>query len=193
MLKQVITYEDFNGNEQTETLYFNLTKTELAENLDLKDRFDALYEDLKGPKRDLSAAEVSWILDLVKTMMRLSYGERSEDGKRFAKSEQIWNEFTQTAVYDAFLFSLFETPDKAVSFLLGILPQDLRAQAELEAQKRESENARSEEVVKLPATISADLPAFKTENRPATTSELTMMPEHELADALEWNKKFDRN
>ena len=29
MLKQPVTYEDFDGNTQTETLYFNLNRMEL--------------------------------------------------------------------------------------------------------------------------------------------------------------------
>lgn len=138
MLKQSVTYTDFDDNECIETLYFNLTKTELTDNLNLKDELEKLQEDFTGePKRNLEEHEIRRILDLVKRLMQLSYGIRSQDGKRFIKTEQNWIEFTQTAAYDAFLFGLFENPSKALGFMTGIMPKDLRAQA-IEALKKEN-------------------------------------------------------
>lgn len=137
MLKQTVKYTDFDDNECSEVLYFNLTKTELTENMNLKDELEKIQEDFTGDEaRPLEEHEIRRILDLVKTFMRLSYGIRSDDGKRFVKTPDIWEEFTQTAAYDAFLFGLFETPSKAVEFMTGILPKDLRAAA-LEAAKKE--------------------------------------------------------
>lgn len=136
MLKQNINYVDWDDKPQTETLYFNLTKTELADNLHLKEDLDMLHERITGETRELTIQEVQKILDLVKTFMRLSYGIRSEDGRRFIKTPDIWVEFTQTAAYDAFLTSLFQDPNKAVEFLAGVLPADLRAQVEGEMQKQ---------------------------------------------------------
>lgn len=130
MLKQDFTYENFDGVTETETLHFNLTKIELTENLHLEDEVRELDKMLTGPKRQLETGEIQRILDLVKELMRLSYGVRSEDGKRFIKSPQVWEEFTQTATYDAFLYSLFIQPEKAVEFIVGILPADLRQEAE---------------------------------------------------------------
>ena len=137
MLKQTVNYTDFDDNECSEVLYFNLTKTELTENMSLKDELEKIQEDFTGDKaRQLEEHEIRRILDLVKTFMRLSYGIRSADGKRFVKTPDIWEEFTQTAAYDAFLFGLFETPSKALEFMTGILPKDLRAAA-IEAAKKE--------------------------------------------------------
>lgn len=140
MLKQTVNYTDFDDNECSEVLYFNLTKTELTENMNLKDELEKIQEDFTGDKaRQLEEHEIRRILDLVKTFMRLSYGIRSADGKRFVKTPDIWEEFTQTAAYDAFLFGLFETPSKALEFMTGILPKDLRAAA-LEAAKKEGKS-----------------------------------------------------
>lgn len=130
MLKQSVSYEDFDENQVTETLYFNLTKTELADNLDLEDELKEIQKDFTGQgNRTLEKHEIRRVLELVKTFMRLSYGVRSEDGKRFIKTDQIWEEFTQTAAYDAFLFSLFQEPEKAFAFMIGILPKDAREAA----------------------------------------------------------------
>lgn len=153
MLKQVVAYTDFNDQLAEETIYFNLTKTELADNLYLKDSFEALQAKMEGPEHSLSTDEIMMLLDLVKTMMRLSYGIRSEDGKRFKKSDEIWTEFQQTAVYDAYLFSLFEDPNLAVKFMVGILPSDLREAAEKsvsQLEKKPSEVKAEIETTQLP-------------------------------------------
>ena len=134
MLKQQIAYVDFDDNQAIETLYFNLTKSELTENLHLRDELEAIQEMINEEKRSLESQEIVRIIELVKTFMRLSYGVRSADGKRFVKTAEQWVEFTQTAAYDAFLFSLFEEPNKAVTFMSGILPLDLRERAKTAAE-----------------------------------------------------------
>lgn len=135
MYKKLFPYEDFDGHPQQEVLYFNISKTELAENLHLEARFQSLQDKIKNPGT-MGLAEVQEMLDLVKTIMKLAYGVRSEDGKHFRKSEELWNDFKDSAVYDKFLFSLFENPEEANDFLLGVLPQDLRREAEKEIETK---------------------------------------------------------
>lgn len=203
MLKQSVSYVDFDDNECVETLYFNLTKTELTDNLDMKDELEKIQQDFTGePKRNLEDHEIRRILDLVKTFMRLSYGIRSEDGKRFIKTPEIWTEFTQTAAYDAFLFSLFENPANALAFMTGILPKDLRARAleeankanggqdvirqaevraaQAEQAKKAEEASKSQNVVELPSVDPS--PADKPVLGPNPTKE-------ELDAYLEWMNK----
>ena len=150
MLKQQISYTDFDDNQAIETLYFNLTKSELTENLHLQKELESIQSMIEGDKRSLEGDEIVKIIDLVKTFMRLSYGVRSADGKRFVKSDEQWVEFTQTAAYDAFLFSLFEEPNKAITFMSGILPLDLRdrAKAAAESQMKEAVNSLSSQGTK---------------------------------------------
>src|ERR1035437_4901747 len=111
MIKRTITFEDFDGNSATETLYFNITKTEISERLNLIENFEGLQKMFEGEEeRTLTTSEVQEIFDFVKTLMKLAYGIRSADGKSFEKSDELWLKFTQTAAYDAFTFSLFEHP-----------------------------------------------------------------------------------
>ena len=174
MLKQTVEYTDFDDNKATETLYFNLTKSELTENLHLKEELEGLQKMVTGERRELETSEVTQILELVKTFMRLSYGVRSSDGKRFIKTPELWTEFTQTAVYDAFLFSLFEDPTRAVNFMSGILPLDLRERARAAAEK--DMKAAGLEIAKTePAKPEVALPA--AEDKPS--------PE-ELEQAVKW-------
>ncbi|WKW86839.1 hypothetical protein SEA_CONLEY_53 [Gordonia phage Conley] len=203
MLKQSVSYTDFDDNECVETLYFNLTKTELTDNLNLKDELEKIQQDFTGqPKRNLEEHEIRRILDLVKTFMRLSYGIRSEDGKRFIKTPEIWTEFTQTAAYDSFLFGLFENPSNALAFMTGILPKDLRSRAIEEATKQnggvdpirqaevmaaQAEQAKKAEEASKPQNV-VELPAQDSE--PAKAPVLGPNPtKEELNTYLEWMNK----
>lgn len=138
MLKQTITYDDFDDNTQTETLYFNITKTELTKNIDLKDELEVLEQMLAGEERDLKTAEIQQIVNLVERFARLSYGIR--DGKRFVKTPELWEELTQTAAYDAWFMGLFEDTSKALDFLSGVMPKKLMAEAqdELDALRKKA-------------------------------------------------------
>lgn len=125
MLKKQVTYEDFNGNSVTEYFYFNLTKPELIE-YDLE--FDG---GVNGAlQRIIEAEDVKAIIQEFKKLLLLSYGVKSDDGKRFIKSAELREAFEQTNAYSE-LFMEFATNDKAAAeFVTGILPKDLGAEVE---------------------------------------------------------------
>lgn len=151
MIKKTVNYLDFDGKDQTEDVYFNISKIELMDHLDLADEFGAMHAVLDGDKKELALHEIKQMLDLIKKLMRIAYGVRSEDGKRFAKSDQIWEEFTQTAVYDAALMSLFENPNEGITFIQGILPSDLVAQAQIQlADEAEGKKVLETALAKAP-------------------------------------------
>lgn len=149
MLKQTVSYFDFDDNPSQETLYFNLTKSELADNIHLRDELEEMQKVFSTEKKELSTGEITQLIDLVKTIMRLSYGIRSADGKRFIKSDEQWTEFTQTAAYDEFLYSLFEDPNKAVLFMTGILPKGVRETVDAEIAKTGTADDISQRVQQL--------------------------------------------
>ena len=78
MHKEVITYTDFDGNERTETFYFNLSKAEITE---MELSVDGgLSESLKSviEKRDIPKT-----VAVIKDLILKSFGIKSPDGKRF--------------------------------------------------------------------------------------------------------------
>lgn len=188
MLKQTINYEDFDGNPSVDTLYFNLSKTELTENLELSKQFEYLNELFQGEERQLSVDEVQKVLNLVKEVMRLSYGVKSPDGKRFQKGGDIWAEFTETAAYDAFLYSLFEDPNKANNFLLGVFPKDLVEEAKMQIEAgiapQVIENAQTRTLPSEPEEEESKIPAYIRENREPTRDELLNMSREEMLEAM---------
>lgn len=190
MLRQTIQYVDFNDEPQEETLYFNISKTELADNLHLKQEFEEIEKIFQGPLRELTTTEVRLILNLVKTFMQLSYGKRSEDGKHFHKTAKIWEDFKSTAAYDEFLYSLFKDPQKAVDFLVGVLPADLREQAEAHVKQNQPDLFKETHEGVLPdpnenSKVEGDTrPAWLREDRDPTDFELRHMSREELLLAM---------
>lgn len=131
MLKRNITYEDFNGDTVTETFYFNLTKPEILE-------LEVSYkEGIEGAlKKMLAEEDRAALLELFKKIITSSYGEKSVDGKRFIKSAQLTEEFTQTNAYATLYMELLADSDAAANFINGVVPSDLAA----EAQKQETQD-----------------------------------------------------
>lgn len=121
MLKRSITYEDFNGEKTTEVFYFNLNKSELIE---LESTYKAgLGETLQ---RIIEANDNAAIVKEFKRLILASYGVKSEDGKRFIKTDQLREEFTQTAAYDALFMELATDENAATIFIAGIMPKDMQ-------------------------------------------------------------------
>lgn len=129
MFKYTVNYEDFDGNQQSETLFFNFSKPELMK-LQMKD--NGKYTDhLQVVAESNNPME---IMNAFSEIILMAYGQKSEDGKRFIKSDEAREEFSQSAAYDAFLFELIGDPDIMNKFMVGVFPKDLMAQVPLPAQ-----------------------------------------------------------
>lgn len=126
MLKKKIKYTDYNGEIQEEVFYFNLTKAEVVElELSTTGGMKNLIEQITNTR------DMPKLIALFKKLIKMSYGEKSLDGKRFIKSSELSDAFTQTEAYSE-LFMELATDDKAATeFVNGILPGDLVSQAEL--------------------------------------------------------------
>lgn len=123
MLKRDITYEDFDGQTVTETFYFNLTKTEIVE---LEVGYDGGLESTL--RRIVNTKDTKALMKEFKRIVLMAYGVRSEDGKRFVKSDELREQFTQTAAYDALFIELATNDDAAAKFIQGVVPRDLAAE-----------------------------------------------------------------
>lgn len=189
MLKQTVNYTDFDDQPATEVVYFNLSKSDLASNMTTIETFEKVRKMLSGKKRDLEAAEIQMIIDMVKKIMELSYGVRSEDGKRFIKTTQQWIEFTQTAVYDSFLMSLFENPQSAVEFVSGIIPKGLREEAIAKAKATVDEALAKDNVIATVPETSSVVTVLETAS--TSFSEPGLTPEQREAAIQDYMRKND--
>ena len=129
MLKKTITYKDFNGNEVTEDFYFNLTKAEVAEMEVSASSLDSDGKISGGMQKMLNdvvnSGSGARIIEVFKDILAKSYGVKSEDGKRFIKSPELFKEFTETAAYSDFFVELLSEPDAAANFIQAIMPVEV--------------------------------------------------------------------
>ena len=119
MLKKRITYTDYDGLERTEDFYFNLSKSELVE-LELT-TVGSLTAALQ---KMVDAKDVSELAATFKEIMLKAYGEKTPDGRRFVKSDDISVAFSQTPAYDELFMELFTNPNSMIDFVNGIIPKD---------------------------------------------------------------------
>ena len=118
MLKNTFTYTDYNGVERTETHYFNLSKAELV---DMEATTPgSLSEKLK---RIVDGADGPEIMKFFKERIFRSYGIKSDDGRRFIKSAEISEAFSQTEAYVQLYMELVTNPEAAADFANGIIPK----------------------------------------------------------------------
>lgn len=120
MLKKTITYVDYNGNERTENYYFNLSKAELMEmELGVTGGYTEMLTSI------VEAQDVPTLIKIWKDLILKSYGEKTADGKRFVKSKEMAEAFSQTEAYSDLFMELSTNTDAAIEFAKGIMPAEL--------------------------------------------------------------------
>ena len=117
MLKKTITYTDYDGVERVEDFYFNLTR---AEAMEMELSTDGGLTSLIN--RIIAAKDVPSIVKLFKKMILMAYGEKSPDGKRFVKSEELSKAFSETEAYSILFMELATDAEAASNFVNAIVP-----------------------------------------------------------------------
>lgn len=123
MLKRTITYTDYNGVERKEDFYFNLSKAELME-MEMSTT-GGLAEMIQ---KVVQAQDAPAIIKIFKDLVLKAYGEKSADGKRFIKSKESREAFSQTEAYSILFMELATDADAAAKFVNGIVPLDVQKQ-----------------------------------------------------------------
>ena len=117
MLKKTITYEDYDGNKRTEDFYFNLSKAEIMEmELGVSGGMTQMLN------RIIAEQDSEKIIKTFKEIILKAYGEKSPDGKRFIKSEELSTAFSQTEAFSQLFMELATDADAAAKFVNGIIP-----------------------------------------------------------------------
>lgn len=124
MLKRTFTYTDFDGNQVSDDYYFNLSKAEIME-LELS-AYGGLETLIKKLIEEKNSEE---IVKIFKKIILMSVGEKSYDGKRFIKNDEIRNNFYQTEAYSMLFCELVQNADAANEFLRNVVPNSPAAAA----------------------------------------------------------------
>lgn len=130
MLKKSITFQDLDGNSITEDFYFNLNKAELIEletstKLGLSETLQLIVKEDDKQK----------IIEYFKKIILMAYGIRSDDGRRFIKSQELRDSFEQSDAYSELFIELGTKADSAAAFINGIVPAAISKTIEEVEQK----------------------------------------------------------
>lgn len=120
MYCKTITFEDYDGNERTEDHWFHLNKAETIKWLTTTGDYtlDKLLIRLSNERNGKK------IMEIFEDLIHLSYGRKSLDGRKFEKTEEIWNDFYQTEAYSVLFTELVTDAKKAATFVNGIIPKE---------------------------------------------------------------------
>ena len=120
MLKETITYTDYNGVERTEDFWFNLSKSEVIEmqasNGELADYF----------RKIIDSNDSDAIISEFKKIILKAYGEKSKDGRRFIKKDEngrpLSDAFAETEAFETLYMKMIRDDGYAAKFANGIMP-----------------------------------------------------------------------
>ena len=119
MLKKRVKYEGFDGEIIEEDLYFNLTRMDLIE---LNDRYEskdmAAYMD-----KIVKEKNIKELYKVLKDIVLMAYGVKSEDGKRFVKNQIVKDEFSESLAFSQLIEDFHETDTAMSDFVTGITNQ----------------------------------------------------------------------
>ena len=118
MFKKTITYKDFDDTERTEDFYFHFTKAEVME---LEHTFPGGLS--KMLEKIVAEKDAPQLVTHFKRLILLSYGEKSPDGRRFIKTDEVRDAFAQTEAYSQLFMELSTNADSAGAWVNGIIPQ----------------------------------------------------------------------
>lgn len=172
MLKKTISYFDFDNQETSETFYFNLSQAEL---LELELSTEGGYGDYLQKLAEEASLRPADLIKELKFLIKKAYGERSEDGKRFVKSEKLSEDFGFTNAYAALFFELSTNVDSTVEFVNGIMPGEVAQKVAEEAAAVNTRPVPQDRLPKRPKpveTVELDTAAPVLEEKQYSLEEL---------------------
>lgn len=140
MFKKTMTFDDLEGNEVSQTFYFNYNKKEIAELLEFK-QLEEKLRVLTLPIEESGLTEVEnsqQAYDIFQDLILDAYGEKGADNVTFVKNEQLREYWKSHVAFVELIFEFLEKPQLAAEFIEKCLPAKLvaRAKEEMEAQEK---------------------------------------------------------
>lgn len=132
MVTKTVTYKDYNGLERTEDFRFNLTQAELLEmEFGTKGGFAAMI------KKIIDAKDTPALIRIFKDLIVKAYGVKSDDGRRFMKSDALIEDFVQTEAYCQIYMELATNEEAAIAFVNGVVPSSVSKAKPIEGKLAE--------------------------------------------------------
>lgn len=158
MLKRSIEYEDYDGNARKEDFYFNMSNPEAMRlEMSFKGGMSAALSEIM---KNEDAAKM-W--DFFEKIILTSYGEKSEDGKRFRKKDDngvaLSIGFEETPAYSALITEFMQDSDKASEFFNAVFSKEI---SDIAAQEELKQKMAEKMGTKAPVPTTAELAAAIT-------------------------------
>ena len=116
MTKETITYTDLNGVQRTEDFYFDLSKPEIVKmQASAKGGYDVQLKSIAASPNG------ALIMEFFENFIKTAYGEKSDDGRRFMKSEEISRGFMETPAYEVLFEKLVTDAGAASEFVNRVM------------------------------------------------------------------------
>lgn len=147
MIKQTLTYHDYEGEEHTKDFYFSLNQTEFAlMNNRLPGGFEYYLQKIQQDHDETK------LLELLTMFIVEGYGERLMDGLGFSKEDlqgrKLGKLFLSTEACDNLITELLEKENNLGAFLTGMLPASIQGQ--VSAKIKELQDDPEGKVVQMP-------------------------------------------
>lgn len=124
MLVKPIKYIDYNDEEREENFYFNFTQVEIMElQLNKDGGLKKYIEEI------IAAKDTRKIYECFKDILMKAYGKKSDDGRRFEKSEEISKSFVECPAFNTLIMDFIEKPERAADFVNSLLPKEMPTEA----------------------------------------------------------------
>ena len=142
MFSRTFEYTGYDGQTHKDTWWFNLSEAELYK-LELSN-LGGMNGMMNKLLRESKPGE---IVDLFEKLILSAVGERSVDGRKFIKNEEIRQDFYQSKAYSDLFVELVKSGEKLAEFLRGAIPAEVaEALAKAEKEKEAEEKAKLEVV-----------------------------------------------
>lgn len=142
MFSRTFEYTGYDGQPHKDTWWFNLSEAELYK-LELSN-LGGMNGMMQKLLRESKPGEV---VDLFEKLILSAVGERSVDGRKFIKNEEIRQDFYQSKAYSDLFVELVKSGEKLAEFLRGAIPAEVaEALAKAEKEKEAEEKAKLEVV-----------------------------------------------
>ena len=123
MIKKTVTYKDLNGKERTEAFYFHYFESEIMD-MEMSEE-GGLAERIQ---RIIDAKDQASLLKVIKKFVIDAYGVKSDDGRRFNKSQEVKDAFVECPAYSKIYMELLTNDELAAEFVNKVVPEDMAAQ-----------------------------------------------------------------
>lgn len=143
MTYETITYSDYNGVTKTKRFYFNINKAELIKLETMTP--GGVAQSLQDA---VDAKDAVKLMKFFEMIISMAYGEKSEDGERFIKSQALSEAFMQTEAYNKLFTELLTNAEKASKFINAVFPKELVEEAakQQKAEQKQIQAAVTSEI-----------------------------------------------